>query len=260
MTGDENDSEPPPRQPLCLGVGGRRPRMVVLLIAGSVLLFWVGLGAAFVFRAVLRVREAALREQDKRHLQQIGLALRNYHELYNRLPSSGIVREDGSEMLSWQASLLPFLDQAPLYDQIQPGFAWYSPENRAVCSQPIAVLMNPAIPAQPGPAVSHYAGNSHIFETNKFTDYRHISDGLSNTIAAGDVSVGCKPWADPTNVRDPGRGLGNTSTQFGSPFPGGCHFLMLDGSVKFIPDHMDRQKLLDLATPTGNNWGEDASF
>ena len=260
MTSDEDDIEPPPRPPLTPSSGGRLSKWVFVLIAGSVLLFWVGLGTALVFRGVQQVREAALREQDKNNLQQIGLALHNYHEMYNRLPAGGIVREDGTEMLSWQASLLPFLGQAPLASQIQPNFAWHSPENRAVFSQPIAVLMNPAIPVKPGPVVSHYAGNSHIFEINKSTDYRHITDGMSYTIAAGDVSAGFKPWGSPTNVRDPGRGIGNTPTQFGSPFPGGCHFLMLDGSVKFLSENIDRQKLLDLATPAGNNWGEDASF
>ena len=260
MTNDEDDIEPPPRSPLRPRSGSGLTWRVVLLIAGSVLLIWVGLGTALVFRAVQQARAAALREQDKNNLQQIGLALHYYHEMYNRLPAGGIVREDGTEMLSWQASLLPFLGQAPLARQIQPDFAWYSPENRAVFSQPIAVLMNPAMPVQPRPAVSHYAGNSHIFEINMSTDYRHISDGMSYTIAAGDVSAGCKPWGDPTNVRDPGRGIGNSSTQFGSPFPGGCHFLMMDGSVKFITENIDRQTLLDLATPAGYDWGEDASF
>ena len=206
------------------------------------------------------MRKAALRERDKHHLEQIGLALHNYHELFHAFPPGGIVREDSAEIRSWQACLLPHLEQAALHSQIKPDYAWHSPENRGVFSQPIATLMNPAIPVQPGQAVSHYAGNSHLFEINKSWDYRHITDGMSNTIGVGDVSTGFKPWGSPGNVRDPGLGIGHTPSKFGSPFPGGCHFLLLDGSVKFISENIDRQKLLDLATPAGYVWGEDASF
>ena len=257
---EDDDFEERPRKKLRKQSDSGMSRKGIWLFVGGVLCVLAGMGTVLLYQAGQRSGTAALREQDKNHLKQIGLALHNYHEMYNSFPPGGIVREDGTEVLSWQASLLPFLDQAPLASQIKPDFAWHSPENRGVFSQPIATLMNPAIPVQPGLAVSHYAGNSHLFEINKSTDFRHITDGTTNTIAVGDVSTGFKPWGSPTNVRDPGLGIGHTPQQFGSPFPGGCHFLLLDGSVKFISENIDRQKLVDLATPAGYVWGEDASF
>lgn len=242
---NEDAAERPLPQP-SQGTGSKRPTGLILLLIGSVLVICAVIGTALLLRA----RESALRDEDKRHLAQIGLALRHYHERYNAFPPGGIVRADGTELMSWQASLLPYLDQAPLYGQIKQDFAWYSPENRGVFSQPIATLMNPAIPVQPGLAVSHYAGNSHIFQVNKSMGYRDITDGTTNTIAVGDVSTGFKLWGDPTNVRDPGLGLGNTPQQFGSPFVGGCHFLMFDGAVRFVPNTIDREVLKRLANPS----------
>ncbi len=64
------------------------------------------------------------------NLKRIGLALHNYHEVHGMLPAGGIVREDGTELYSWTMSLLPYLDQAPLYDQIIENSAWNSPENQ----------------------------------------------------------------------------------------------------------------------------------
>ena len=37
---------------------------------------------------------------------------------------------------------------------------------------------------------------------------RDITDGTSNTMMAGEVAVGFKPWGDPSNVRDPAAGDG----------------------------------------------------
>ena len=221
-------------------------RLVLLLICGAI-------GTILLIPAIQGIRRAAIREQDKRNLEQIGIAIHNYHLVYQQLPPGGFVREDGTEMLNWQACLLPYLDQTSLYNQIKPQSGWDSSENRAVFSQPIACFMNPAIPVQPGPAVSHYAGNSHLFGINMSMGFRNVTDGMTNTIAVGDVSTGFKRWGDPTNVRDPGLGLGNTPQQFGSPFSGGCHFLLLDGSVRFVPDTLSPAIFQKLATPDSDS-------
>ncbi len=252
---DEDEFEERPRKQRRQSSSGGMSTGTVLLIVGGVLFFFLvvcgGIGVALLLPAVQQAREAARRSQDKNQLKQIGLALHNYHETYNMLPPGGIVREDGTEMMSWTASILPFIDQAPLYNQINPEFAWNSPENQGVFSTRIVSLQNPAIPVPPGEAVSHYAGNSHIFQNNKGWAFSDTTDGTSNTLAVGDVSTGFKPWGDPSNVRDPGQGIGNTPEQFGSPYRGGCHFLLMDGSVRFVSENIDRATLQMLATPAG---------
>lgn len=82
---------------------------------------------ALLLPAVQQAREAARRSQCKNNLKQIGLALHNYHESHRTFPS-GIIRTgtkpDWNNLLGWGTMILPNLDQAPLYNQINVNQAW----------------------------------------------------------------------------------------------------------------------------------------
>ncbi len=69
---------------------------------------------ALLLPAVQQAREAARRTQCKNHLKQLGLALHNYHDTYNRFPIGAQVP---LWMANWRWSVLPYLDQAPLFNQ-----------------------------------------------------------------------------------------------------------------------------------------------
>jgi len=77
---------------------------------------------ALLLPAVQQAREAARRTQCKNNLKQLGLALHNYHDMANKLPSN----TGSSPGLTWNAGLgflvhvLPYIDQAPLYTSISP--------------------------------------------------------------------------------------------------------------------------------------------
>lgn len=77
---------------------------------------------ALLLPAVQQAREAARRSQCKNNLKQIGLALHNYHDVFNQFPSAqGNTgpNSGGGEMWghSQWVSLLPYADQAPMYNQ-----------------------------------------------------------------------------------------------------------------------------------------------
>ncbi|MEK6248196.1 MAG: DUF1559 domain-containing protein, partial [Planctomycetales bacterium] len=218
-----------------------------------------GIMAALLLPAVHQAREAARRTMSKNNLKQIGLALHNYHDVYSGFPPGAIAAEDGTNYLGWQASLLPYVDQSPLFSQIQMGEAWNGPLNKPLYTQPVQAYWNPAISEQfsgDGLALSHYAGNSQVFPTNVSFGIRNMKDGTSNTLLVGEVSAGLKPWGDPTNLRDPAAGLGRTPTQFGGPFQNGTTFLLADGSVRFLLEDINPEILKALSTPDG---GEDVS-
>ena len=86
---------------------------------------------ALLLPAVQQAREAARRTQCKNHLKQIGLALHNYHDVYGMFvyrkggshgdpAPSGYTRGNVSR-LSGFMGLMPYLDQAPLYNAVQGG-------------------------------------------------------------------------------------------------------------------------------------------
>ncbi len=78
---------------------------------------------ALLLPAVQQAREAARRTQCKNNLKQLGLALHNYHDVFNGLPmraASPVGRDWWSfnETSSGLVALLPYVEQAPRYEQI----------------------------------------------------------------------------------------------------------------------------------------------
>ena len=80
---------------------------------------------ALLLPAVQQAREAARRTQCRNHLKQLGLAMHNYLDVFETTPlhqhriasdySGGYGNAGGK---SWYCGLLPYVDQAALYNQI----------------------------------------------------------------------------------------------------------------------------------------------
>ncbi|MCC7422287.1 MAG: DUF1559 domain-containing protein [Planctomycetaceae bacterium] len=192
--------------------------------------------------------------QSKNNLKQIGLASHNYHDQYGNFPIGGTFDDEGRGLHSWQTRLLPFVDEQALYDGIDLQAAWNDPVNSVPFAQVRGVYCNRSFPelSQPvnGFALSAYAGNSEVLLRNAGIAIRDFRDGASNTLLAGEVAEGFKPWGDPTNVRNPADGVTGGPLGFGGPkrFP---YLLFADGSVKSFSKDVSADVLKALATPAG---------
>ncbi len=86
---------------------------------------------ALLLPAVQQAREAARRTQCKNNLKQLGLALHNYHDTFNYFPArrggtcctsgSGTLANSNRARRSAFIALLPFYEQANLYQRIEAG-------------------------------------------------------------------------------------------------------------------------------------------
>ena len=248
-------------QSLLLRRGQMSTTAIVFLVLGIVFFVMVVVGAvlvALLLPAVQQARTAARSTQSKNNLKQIGLAMHNYYDVYNMFPPGGIYTKNDEPYNAWMTSILPFVEQAGLYQQIDFNQPWTAPKNQPVFRSVIPAFLNPNIGPEVskvggGYGASHYAGNSQVLKNNGSVKFDKMTDGTSNTILAGEVSNVFKAWGDPENRRDPAHGLGTAPNQFGGPATGrgGVNMLLADGSVRFISENVDLQTLKALASPDG---------
>ncbi|MDZ4685978.1 MAG: DUF1559 domain-containing protein [Planctomycetaceae bacterium] len=107
---------------------------------------------ALLLPAVQQAREAARRTQCRNNLKQLGLAIHNYHDNHRVFPYAW-----GSVQETWSALILPYMDQAPLYNTLvwdrTPTDNWStitstSPTwpNKVACGVQVPALRCPSLP------------------------------------------------------------------------------------------------------------------
>jgi prepilin-type N-terminal cleavage/methylation domain-containing protein len=116
----------------------RARRRGFTLIELLVVIAIIAILIALLLPAVQQAREAARRSQCKNNFKQIGLALHNYHDNFNQFPPAqirgwnGALGQERGNAFSWGAMILPFIDQAPLYNQLNFTIPMYEGTNRTV--------------------------------------------------------------------------------------------------------------------------------
>jgi prepilin-type N-terminal cleavage/methylation domain-containing protein len=99
-------------------------RLGFTLIELLVVIAIIAILIALLLPAVQQAREAARRTQCRNNLKQFGLALHNYHDNFKVFPyrqgddADGAWPESYWECMSAGVLLAPYLDQAPLFNQI----------------------------------------------------------------------------------------------------------------------------------------------
>src|SRR5678816_1789236 len=121
------------------GVAMFRRRSGFTLIELLVVIAIIAVLIALLLPAVQSAREAARRSQCKNNLQQIGLALHNYHELCGSFPPAYFTDESGRPIHSWRVMILPQLDEMGLYSRYRWDEPWDGPNNSKLLSEMPAV-------------------------------------------------------------------------------------------------------------------------
>src|SRR6185295_11708421 len=74
------------------------------------------------------VENAGNEEQTINNFRRIGVAVHNFHDIYQAFPTSS-TDASGQPLLSWRVRILPYLDEQTLYAQFHLDEPWNSPHN-----------------------------------------------------------------------------------------------------------------------------------
>ena len=308
-----------------------KKRLGFTLIELLVVIAIIAILIALLLPAVQQAREAARRSQCKNNLKQLGLAMHNYHDTHNCFPPGFIrqgtggvpadyttfcsVRADGVALTTgtngrgwaWSVFVLPFIDQASLYNQLKPDGCLppdsgstsgsYNNNGQALLRTPLPALLCPSSPNEGREtnnsfgdySMCNYVANQQLFEASTSRRMRDIVDGTSNTILLGERhflqrdkptdpalmtgrQVGAVAFVQQDNSTASALGNGywpinspyvgdtgccgndavNTRYTFASMHEGGAHFVLCDGSVRFIGENIEDRPTHD--TSTGGNY------
>ena len=184
-----------------------RGRRGFTLIELLVVIAIIAILIALLLPAVQQAREAARRSQCKNNLKQIGLALHNYHDVFGMfvLRRGGTNGSDSTTSnrarLSGFVGMLPYMDQAPLYNKIAAGDSTHSPFGP--CAWCGWSVWNVTLPMLRCPSDGR---NKQTERTNNYV----FCLGDSATSINGTSSRGLFPYRVGTRIRDITDGTSNT--------------------------------------------------
>lgn len=272
-----------PSHPATIRRGFTLVELLVVIVIIAILI-------ALLLPAVQQAREAARRAQCRNNLLQLALAVHNYHSAHTMLPpgcvnETGPIRSirDGGYHFGWLAFVMPYLDEANLYRQLD--------FTKTAYQQDALGLVTPAGLHCPSSASGGlaYVGCHHDVEApidvdnngllylNSSLRLRDIGDGRAHTLLLGEAFTSGTWWyGTNATLRNAGGGItsGPDATAyinavmdfdpsaapvaaeeaaalqvggFGSPHEGGAHFALADGSIRFISSRLDRETFRRLA-------------
>ncbi len=243
----------------------RRRQHGFTLVELLVVIAIIGILVALLLPAVQAAREAARRMSCSNNSKQIGLALHNYHDIHKCFPKIVWGAPDRPEYEigflpqayhhTWITTILPFMEQQPLYDQIDfTLWAWGQPH----ISREVSTLRCPSDRAYTDSTETHdiswtnYAGSegyhwwpeaifgpwnpwvghgfgrvgdvSGLFAPGKkYRSMASITDGTSNTVVVAEKdSLGYK-WGGFNTTGTGEIRVGNGEAVFSAAFFAPAH-------------------------------------
>lgn len=218
------------------------PQRVILIVAGAVggvLVLLCGIGG------LLFARSYMLFNADTKNMRLVALAFHNYESAYKRLPAPASVDANRKPVWSWTVAVLPFTDDKARFESFNPSspmLSWDAPGNEILRSAAPASFKSARAGSSTSErnvfVVSALPTDDYrklpMFVEGQYAKFSRVTDGAANTILAMQFTRYSQSWAQPGEVT-----IDQAYELLGKE-PGGCLVVMLDGSVKWLPNATSR--------------------
>lgn len=173
-------------------------RIALSLFAGAFFVF-TGLQCRHDYPYIEQPRDAARRATCRNNMKQIGIALHNYHDEHGSFPPAFLTDKDGRRLHSWRTLLLPFLEQTPLFEEIDLNSPWN--DQPQIDEPSVPVLQCPA--TRGGNNKTSYVaviGGKTTWRKDGVIRLSDIKDDHASTILLIEMDHLEPHWAAPSDV------------------------------------------------------------
>jgi prepilin-type N-terminal cleavage/methylation domain-containing protein/prepilin-type processing-associated H-X9-DG protein len=182
-----------------------RPRIAFTLVELLVVIAIIGVLVALLLPAAQAAREAARRMSCVNNQKQLGIALHNYHDAFRCLP---VARNPYPLVQSALSRILPYVEQQSVHQLVDYTQPLTAISNADALQAPIKLFLCASDGAKGRVAGTATAGTNYVVNNGSglvaygliasgdglFTQtnvgFREITDGLSNTVAVCESTLG----------------------------------------------------------------------
>jgi prepilin-type processing-associated H-X9-DG protein len=184
------------------------PRHAVTIVELLVVVAIIGLSVGLLLAGVQKMRAAAHMTECKNNIRQIAVALHQFHDKEKRLPQGISIRDSSQPFLSWNARILPFLEQEVLWQltlrafaqdtdfrnvpphahraHVIPQFSCPADDRTSVPSTRLLNGFPVSFTAYLGVWGNDYARPTGVLFADSCVRFCDVTDGMSNTLLVGE--------------------------------------------------------------------------
>lgn len=241
---------------------GKRKKSAIWFVAAGLALLLVGAGLIAAIqvgsRTAKKIRTGRQRLSSIKNMEKIASALNAYAADHGVYPAPYTTDGAGRKLHSWRVTILPYLGEDGLFNQIDKDVPWNAGDNqRILYDQMPAVYRHPESNRWGMGTVYHLVtGAGTLFPSTGPMGPRQVTDGATKTIllTEGQMNNMTESWMEPYDLDvttiggliNPPSGIG-----LGGVTEGGVCVATVEGSGHFLPDTTPPLTVQALITPAG---------